>query len=310
MQTPDHRPVAWLPAEATDHLDPSAFPLIEVEPYQHTDRLPRFPDRVEVYVLPYPFRSASLAALDRLPRLRVVQALYAGVDQFVDTVPARLRLHSAPVLHTEPTAETALTLLLALLNGVPAWVDAQRARTWSTPPPRARLAGRTVGVVGYGRIGQAVARMLTGFGVRVVPVASTARDGVRPVSELVEVAATVDALVLALPLTERTRGLVGAEVLAAMRPGAVLVNVGRGPVVDTQALLPQLASGRLLAGLDVVDPEPLPEQHPLWDCPGVLISPHVGGVAADLWERAGVFLTEQLARYAAGQPLLHPVGRG
>jgi phosphoglycerate dehydrogenase-like enzyme len=205
-----------------------------------------------------------------------------------------------------------MSLMLASLNHVPAWVHSQRQATWSDPGPRAGLSGKTVVVVGYGAVGRALATMLTGFEVAVVPVARRARPGVAAIDELPGLLPMADVLVVAAPLTPATRGLIGQEALVRLPQGALLVNVSRGGLVDTAALLEHARSGRIRAALDVTDPEPLPDGHPLWECPGVLISPHVGGDMADFQQRAVSFVSEQLCRYEQGLPLRNivagPVG--
>lgn len=170
------------------------------------------------------------------------------------------------------------------------------------------LADKHVLIVGYGAIGGAIEDRLTPFEVaRVTRVArsarTTERGPVHPLTELPELLPEADVVIMVTPLTEDTRGLVNAEFLARLKDGALLVNVGRGPVVDTKALLAELESGRITAALDVTDPEPLPQEHPLWQAPGVLISPHVGGPTSAFLPRAKRLLAAQLTRFAAGEPL-------
>ena len=159
--------------------------------------------------------------------------------------------------------------------------------------------------MGFGSIGRAIARRLRGFECEVVAVARTARevDGVpvHPVDALPELLPDADVVILIVPLTSATRGMVDAAFLARMRDGALLVNVARGPVVDTDALLAECASGRLRAALDVTDPEPLPADHPLWRTDGVLISPHVGGNTTAFLPRARRLVAEQVQRHRAGR---------
>ena len=175
-------------------------------------------------------------------------------------------------------------------------------------------------IVGYGAIGAALEARLTPFEVEVVRVARSARPGgqgpevtgpvVYGVAELPALLPDADVVVLLVPLTDATRGLVDADFLARMKPGALLVNVARGAVVDTDALLVALNEGRITAALDVTDPEPLPPDHPLWSAPGVLVSPHVGGASSAMWPRAYRVVREQLDRFAAGEPLANVVRPG
>jgi phosphoglycerate dehydrogenase-like enzyme len=158
-------------------------------------------------------------------------------------------------------------------------------------------------LVGYGAIGEAIHDRLRPFEVEVVKVARAAREGVHAIDELPDLLPDADVVILVVPLTAATRGLVDAGFLSRMKGGALLVNVARGPVVDTDALLAELRSGRITAAVDVVDPEPLPDGHPLWSAPGLLLTPHVGGASSAMWPRAHRLVRDQLARYAAGEPL-------
>jgi phosphoglycerate dehydrogenase-like enzyme len=209
-------------------------------------------------------------------------------------------------VHESSTAELALALVLASLRGIPDFVRAQDAGEWRSGF-RPALADRIVLIVGHGSIGAAIEDRLTPFECEVVRVARTARDTprgpVHALSELPRLLPDADVVILVTPLTDATRGLAGAEFLARLKDGALLVNVGRGPVVDTKALLAELESGRISAALDVTDPEPLPAGHPLWHAPGVLISPHVGGPTSAFLPRAKRLLRAQLRRYATGEPL-------
>ena len=176
-----------------------------------------------------------------------------------------------------------------------------RTGTSGHPGWHPALADREVLLVGYGAIGAAVEARLEPFECSVVRVARSAREGVHAISELPDLLPSADVVVLVVPLTEQTRGLVDASFLDAMKAGALLVNVARGPVVDTPALVRALHAGRIRAAVDVVDPEPLPADSPLWDCPGLLISPHVGGSSSAMWPRAHRLVRDQLHRIARGE---------
>jgi phosphoglycerate dehydrogenase-like enzyme len=169
------------------------------------------------------------------------------------------------------------------------------------------LADRTVLLVGHGGIGRAIDKRLAGFEVDVLRVARTAREGVAEMADLPDLLPRADVVVVCVPLTDDTRGLVDAEFLGRMRDGALLVNVSRGPVVDTDALLAELGAGRLRAALDVTDPEPPPPGHPLWTVPGLLMSPHVGGSSSAFRPRVEKVIVDQVRRYAAGEPLRYVV---
>jgi phosphoglycerate dehydrogenase-like enzyme len=278
----DDRPAVWLsvPPAEVEGL-PDAF---RYEFWDGTDDYPADPADAVFYVVPY--MKGPVAGARPLPLMRnveVIQTLSAGVDHIaphLDRLPPGVRLCNARGVHEASTAELALALILASLRGIPRFVAGQQEEKWHAGFYPA-LADRTVLIVGYGSIGAAVEDRLTPFECDVVRVARSARTGPRgPVHAMDELPALLpgaDVVVLTTPLTDQTRGLADAPFLAAMKDGALLVNMARGPVVDTKALLAETESGRLTAALDVTDPEPLPPGHPLWHAPGVLISPHVGG---------------------------------
>jgi phosphoglycerate dehydrogenase-like enzyme len=269
-------------------------------------------DRVELFVVPYTFEAWALDPLRRgLPALRAVQSLTAGVEHLLDVVPQGVSLCNAQGVHDASTAELAVGLTIASLRRFDDAVRAQDAERWAHARHPA-LADRRVLVVGWGSIGRAVGQRLAPFECEVVPVASRARldpDGtaVHGVDELADLLPTADVVVLVVPLTDATRHLVDAAFLAALPDGAVVVNVARGAVVDTDALLGELATGRLRAAVDVTDPEPPPPGHPLWRAPGLLLTPHVGGNTTAFDPRARRLVREQVRRFAAGEPLKHVV---
>jgi phosphoglycerate dehydrogenase-like enzyme len=272
-------------------------------------------DAVRAVVLPYSTAASpeGFAALAELPRLQLVQALSAGVDNLVGALPEGLPLANAAGVHDASTSELAVGLVLASLRGIDAAVkDAEQGR-WR-PVHRRALADSRVLLLGTGGIGGAIAARLRPFEVDLVRVASHARtDDLGPVhgvGELPDLLPTCDVVVLALPLTDATRGIVDADFLAAMPGQSLLVNVGRGPLVDTGALLAELRKERLHAALDVVDPEPLPQRHPLWGAPNLLLTPHVGGAVEGFPARAYALVRDQLARWAGGEPLINIVENG
>lgn len=270
-------------------------------------------DRVGMFVVPYTFEPWALDPLRRgLPALRVVQSLTAGVEHVAAAVPAGVALCNARGVHDASTAELAVGLTIAALRHVDDAVLARAEQRWAHARHRA-LADRRVLVVGWGSIGRAVGRRLAPFECEVVPVAGTARrdpDGtvVHGVDELPGLLPTADVVVLVVPLTEATHHLVDAAFLAALPDGAVVVNVARGAVVDTGALVAELATGRLRAAVDVTDPEPPPPGHPLWTVPGLLMTPHVGGNTSAFEPRARRLVADQVRRFAAGEPLENVVG--
>lgn len=251
-----------------------------------------------------PWTRAELAAL---PRLEAVQLLSAGYDGWPPALPPGVTLCSGQEIHGASTAEVAVLGVLAWRRRLMHYRDEQAAQRWSPRPRTGDLDGLRVTVLGAGDIAGYVRAALTVFGADVTLVGRTARDGVVAIDDLPRLLPTTQALVLALPLTETTAGLVDADVLGALPDGAVLVNVARGGLVDTEALVSELQAGRLHAFLDVTDPEPLPAGHPLWSAPGCVVLPHIGG-GTDGWvSRAARLVGAQAARLATGEELRHVV---
>lgn len=266
--------------------------------YEPDTALPEGAERAEVLVAPM-FGGARPQLVAALPQLRLIQLLSAGYETWSGHVPDGVSLSTARGAHGGSTAEWVLAVLLAVQRELPRFVRAQHEARWDSDRT-ATLLGSRVLVLGAGDVAQQVARRLVPFEVTVTLVGRQARDGVRGMAEVPGLLADQDAVVLALPHTDDTAGLVDAAFLARMPDGAVLVNAARGPVVRTEALLAELAAGRLRAALDVTDPEPLPAEHPLWRAPGVLITPHVGGSVTGAFERAFAVAAEQVAVFAGG----------
>jgi phosphoglycerate dehydrogenase-like enzyme len=241
-------------------------------------------------------------------RLQVIQTLTAGVDWLIGRVPEHVTVCNARGVFDAPLAEWVVGAILAMQRGLVRARDAQTRHEWEYFEP-AELAGRRVVILGLGAIGTAVAERLRPFGVEVVGVGRAAREGVRGLAELDDVLPAADILVDMLPLTNGTRGLLDARRLALLPDGALVVNAGRGPTVDTAALVTELERGRLRAALDVTDPEPLPGDHPLWGLPNVLISPHMAGDTPTTGIRAFELAGDQVRRFAAGKPLINQVAR-
>jgi phosphoglycerate dehydrogenase-like enzyme len=256
------------------------------------------------FLVPPPGDRTILEVLPELERLSVIQVLSAGTDWIEDHVPPGVTLCSARGARDAPVAEWVLAALLGASSGL---LECARERTWSSRH-LTDLGRWTVLVVGMGSIGRLVERRLEPFGTEVLGVVSRAREDLHGIDELPELLPRAEAVVLLTPLTDATRGLIDARMLTLMRDGTVLVNAARGPVVETDALLDEVQSGRLRAVLDVTDPEPLPEDHPLWAAPGVLaITPHIAGDSPAGHDRAADLAGEQLARWCAGQELLNVV---
>lgn len=300
----DSRPLVWLPFDA-DELGspPGSLRYERFLPEEH-DGVPASVSEVEFYVPPYRFSPSDYEMVAAMPRLKVVQTVTAGVDHVRPYVPEGVLLCNGRGIHDASTAELAVGLTLASLRGIPGFVRAQDRGEWRPITARS-LADRTVLIVGYGAIGAAIEERLTGFEVDLVRVARRAREGVHGLDELDRLLPEADVVILIVPITDETRGMVDRDFLARMKDDAVLVNVARGPVVDTGALVEVLHTGRIHAALDVTDPEPLPAGHPLWSAPNLLVSPHVGGATSAMWPRAYRLVREQLERFAAGEELVN-----
>ncbi|MCB5166644.1 2-hydroxyacid dehydrogenase [Streptomyces bambusae] len=299
----------WLPI-AADEIEG----LPEGLHYRFWNGGPEFPaDPADCayYVVPY-MKGPEVATrpLAGMAGVEVVQTLSAGIDHVqpgLGLLRPGVRLCNARGVHEASTAELTLALVLSSLRGVPGFVRGQDREEWRDGFYPA-LADKSVLIVGYGSIGAAIEDRLAPFEcARITRVARTARTAahgpVHPLADLPALLPAADVVILSTPLTEQTRGLADAAFLARMKDGALLVNVARGPVVDTKALLAELETGRLRAALDVTDPEPLPAGHPLWHAPGVLITPHVGGSTSAFMPRAKRLLARQLTRFAAGEPV-------
>jgi phosphoglycerate dehydrogenase-like enzyme len=304
-------PLAWVPyadhAEAERRLGhvPAG---IDLDFYRADgDALPGTVAEVAFYVLPYMKGPAVLDQVGEMAKLQVVQALTAGYEEFLPLVPPGVTLCNAAGLHDTSTAELAIALTLASGRHLDDFARNQLAGAWRPAWGRA-LADQRVLIIGYGHIGAAIERRLAGFEVASITlVARRARPGVHPAAELHRLLPEADVVILIAPHTPETDRMIGARELALLPDGALLVNVARGRLVDTDALVAELATGRIRAALDVTDPEPLPAGHPLWRQPGVLISPHVGGASSAFFPRADRLIAAQLARFAAGQPLQNVV---
>lgn len=265
---------------------------------------------IDAVVLPYPDHGPTIDRLHELPNLKFVQLQTTGYDAVIGKVGPEVQVATASGVHAAATAELAVALTLARLRGVD---DAARDMTEHNWNHRQRpsLADRKILIVGAGGIGNAIFDRFAPFEVEQTRVATTARDDdrghIHGIDELPELLPTAEVVVLITPLTDRTEKLVNKEFLAALPDRALIVNVARGGVVDTDALVAELQSGRLQAALDVTDPEPLPRDHPLWSTPNTLLTPHVGGNASAFHPRIENLLVEQVYRLQVGKELLNLV---
>lgn len=258
------------------------------------------------------YRRDLLEVLSRIDGVKVVQTMSAGVDRIVDRMPEGVTLCNASGAHDIAVAEWVVMATLAVRRGLPAHVLHQRESRWVRPENASSddLVGRRVVIVGHGSIGREVEARLLPFGVTVERVARHPREGVRGVDRLPELLPAADVVVILLPLTPETEKFVNADFLARLRPGALLVNAARGKIVDTDALMDAVRARGLRAALDVTDPEPLPDGHPLWAMEGVLITPHIAGSVDRAYERAWRLVADQVRRYVRGEPLINVVSEG
>ncbi|MDR1711283.1 MAG: 2-hydroxyacid dehydrogenase [Propionibacteriaceae bacterium] len=308
----------WLPYHSLEKAEAALGPLpegIDADFFLADGDVPDSVGEVEFYVAPYMYRAEdAMAFADQMASLKYVQIQSAGFDDFLPLMPPGVKLLNAAGVHDAATAEMAVSLALTANRFLDRYARNMSQGLWKADFA-VSLADRHCLIVGYGHIGKAIAARLAGFEVSsVTAVASRARDEdgvyVHGFEELADLLPAAEVVFLSCPLTPQTEGLFSAELIAAMKPGALLVNVARGKVVDTDALLAALLDGRIRAALDVTEPEPLPPDHPLWHAPSVYITPHCGGQADSFYPRSRKLIAEQLRRLAAGEPLLNQVAEG
>ena len=279
---------------------------------------------IDVWI-PDPYPAGSIRIAPRLRGVRLVLSLMAGTEWIPGAMGPHVTICNARGAHNVSTAEWTVASILAMLKYFPFYLDVQRSGQWNRrfeagaryaaitgdarpiyPPVMVEeLTGKTVLLVGYGAIGKEIERMLAPFDVDLLRVARSARPNplVHAVGDLDGLLPRAEIVVLILPSTAESHRLIGARQLALLPQGALLVNAARGPVVDTDALVDALQSGKIRAALDVTDPEPLPEGHPLWSCPNLLITPHVAGSSPQFAPRAVKVAADELRRYMNGEPL-------
>ena len=290
----------------------AAFPEREFVVWSDADEFRRGLPEVELLLALRPPRGGWAEAR----ALRLVQIPGAGVDSLLPApdLPETVRIANARGVHDPEMSEFVLASILALAKHVPRALDQQRRREWR-PFASRRLEGQTVGILGLGAIGLGVARRCRALGMRVIgtrhrPAPHPDVDAVHGADETMRVLAESDVVVVVLPLTPETRGLLDARAIAGMKPRARLVNVARGGIVDEPAVARALADGRLAgAAFDVFEEEPLPSESPLWDAPNLLVTPHVAGLFPDYMERVGELFVENIRRLEAGEPLRNEIDR-
>lgn len=288
----------------TAQLRDDLLPLpegVEVLVWDMTDAAPR--PHIDIVVPPYMSMNGVVARLSEVST-RLVQGQSIGYDDVEGRLPEGIVFANAASVHETATAELAVALTLAAQRSLPDFVRAQDRAEWKghgTPG----LADARVALLGFGGVGRAIAARLKPFEVDIRAIASHGRlqDDVEvfPLGKLREVLAETDVLIVSLPGGDSTQGLVDDDALSALPHGALVVNVGRGPVVDTDALVDHVQRGRLRAALDVTDPEPLPADHPLWRLEGVLIAPHVGGATDAMRPRIARLVRRQIDHLRAGE---------
>lgn len=257
---------------------------------------------VTFYVPWYMGGRPALEMTQMMPNLKILQVPNAGYDDALEFVRPGITLCNGKSIHDDSTAELAVGLTIASLRGFADFVRNQDKSEWVHTRNKS-INDRKVGIVGFGSIGSTIAKMLAGFAVEIVAFTQSGRDNTIAITDLDKHLPTLDVVILILPLTRESKHLFDAKRLALMKNGALLVNVARGPIVETDALVKELNSGRITAALDVTDPEPLPKDHPLWLAKGVLISPHVGGNTTAFEKRAKRLIESQLQLLASGERL-------
>ena len=259
--------------------------------------------RIDIVVTPYMDAAARLGALEGVPT-GLVQSQSIGYDDVPGALPPGHVFANAASVHETSTAELAVGLAIAAQRGIPDFVRAAAEGRWA-PARYESLADRRVLLLGYGGVGRAIEARLAPFEVALTRVASRARDDehgrIHGIDELPVLLPDAELVIVGVPLSDATTGLVDARFLAALPDGALVVNIARGPVADTDAILAEAASGRLRFALDVTDPEPLPDGHPLLALPNVLVSPHVGGATSAMMPRMARLLREQIERMLRGE---------
>jgi phosphoglycerate dehydrogenase-like enzyme len=252
-----------------------------------------------VVVVGFENAAATGARFTELAGLRLVQTLYTGYEQWVSFIPDGVMLSNGRGAHGGSTAEWVVAVLLAIYRDLRLFNEQQTEHVWQ-PKYTETVMGKRVVVLGAGNLAVNLAARLAPFETEVTLVGRQARPGVHALAEIDSLLPDADVVVATLPAHESTRHIIDAEFLTKLRDGAVVVNAGRGTVVDAEALVAELKSGRLRAALDVTDPEPLPPDHPLWTAPGLLLTPHVAGSTLGASERAWSVALEQINIFADG----------
>lgn len=312
------------------HFDPTYRRLLpsDIEIVQVPDE-PNGPIEVEFWIVPYMSKTVA-RVLPFMRGVKVLQALSAGIDAIVDHIPAGAILCDGQGIHDIPVAEWVVAAIFASIKFFPLYEDIRRSEQWGrrteaddtyqtlhpdekkpvVPVFGEDLAGKHILIVGYGAIGKAIEDRLQPFGVTFTRVSRRKREGIHGIEELDGLLPDADIVIVIVPLTKATEHMFDVSRLAKLKQAALLVNAARGPVVETDALVAALQSGRIRAALDVTDPEPLPQGHPLWQAPNLFLTPHVAGGSPRFLERAFTLAGQQITRYQKGEPLVNLVTEG
>jgi phosphoglycerate dehydrogenase-like enzyme len=258
--------------------------------------------RVHFFVPPYEMQAEVAATLPKMRALEVVQTITSGIDWLPTSIPRGAVICNASSALSDSVAEWIVAAILLHVKRFPRFLRQQAESRWEQKGV-SELAGKTVMILGHGAIGRALERRLGSFDVKFIRITRTERSGTIPLERSRERLNQVDILVVLLPLTEETRGVVHAEFLGGLRDGTLVINAARGSIVDIAALTAELRRRRLSAVLDVTDPEPLPSDHPLWRTPNVVITPHIASETAGSEHRAYELVWTQLRRYLSGEEL-------
>ena len=261
---------------------------------------------IEFYVPSYMGGVKTLEVMAKMKNLKTVHYSQAGYEDILPHIPSHVILCNASGLHDVSTSELAVGLTIASRRGFAEFMDNQKNGIWQRRRKPA-LADSHVGIIGYGNIGKRIASLLEMLETKVTAFSRSGADGAVKISEFDNYLPDLDVIILILPLTNESKNFINADRIKKMKDGATLINLARGAIVDTDALVAELNTGRITAGLDVTDPEPLPKGHPLWSAPNLIITPHVGGDSAAFDPRARKMVQEQLTRLAEKKPLLNQI---
>lgn len=263
---------------------------------------PEIASQISFFIPEYMGGTSSLKLMQEMPNLQYVQLLTAGYETALPYLPSGVALANARGVHDQSTAELALGLTLASRIGIIDYYEAKNQANWLTET-RNSIIDSEVAIIGFGSIGQEIAKVFSPFTRNITGYTRSGSAGTLNIAELDANLSNYDIVIIVTPLTDETRGFFNADRISLMKPGALLVNMARGPVVVTNDLITALNDHRIFAALDVTDPEPLPANHPLWKAKNLLISPHVGGNSTAFPRRAKKFISDQLTKLSNGQQL-------